>query len=128
MAQQLWNFLDFIMETTFLGFFHPRLKVETEAALKGQRTQGTDKQTLFVAGQTSAISMPPTAPRPLRPKPQELKQVANCPEGLGKHDPQTSKPCAHVGTAAKETASGGTNAPARTICHRPSPLAPGNGG
>lgn len=116
------------MEPTFLGIFHPRLKVETEAVLKGQRTQGSTKLALFDAGQTSAMSMPPTAPRPLRPKPQELKQVAYFPEGLGKHDHQTSKPCAHVGTAAKGRASGGTNAPARTICHRPSPLAPGNGG
>ncbi|PIT75618.1 hypothetical protein B9Z31_04865 [Limnohabitans sp. G3-2] len=41
------------MDSTFLGIFHPRLKVETEAALKGQGTPGAGKHTLFDAGQTS---------------------------------------------------------------------------
>jgi hypothetical protein len=116
------------MESTFLGIFHPRLKVETEAALKGQHTQGSDKLALFDTGQTSAMSMPPTAPRPLRPKLQKLKRTANFPEGLGKHAPQISMPCAHVGTAAKGIASGGTTAPVRTICHPSSPLDQDNGG
>jgi hypothetical protein len=90
------------MEPTFLGIFHPRLKVETEAALKGQRTQDADKQTLFDAGQTSDRILPPTGLRPLRPKLQHLRRVANFPEGLVKYAYQTSKPYAHVRTAGTE--------------------------
>lgn len=72
------------MEPTFLGIFHARLKVETEAALKSQRTPGADNLTIFDAGQALALTQAKKHATAARRKPLKRHRVADLPEVQGK--------------------------------------------